>query len=486
MKYGHLDLGALGKILIVIISCLVVLTSLSSCEKEAIAADKLTEIPAEDTEGTIKTPTDTEQDTTEADEPEQEPTSSIILSGDANGRLIIDGNNEKYDCHTPIAIKRGIYTNIQIKNLKGQKGCPIQITNDGLVEVVGLRNHMLISDVAYVDIRGNGNSGIEHGFLFRDNEFRAIILDGTIDDIGITHIEFKNIGDYVISYNNKTPYDGSPDSYSNNISFSYLKANNTGALIHFSGGISGSTIQGLVKNLEISHVTYRNAPKAKNVVNIGMVVDYHVHHNVFQNINMENDDHNAVFLLNGNGRFYNNYISDHQGNALRAWSVSVGNTPMETQIYNNIVVNSRKYSAFEVQSFESSMIAGKTTFTNIKIFNNTCGNLNLSRDWYGVVVDAYRLFGGTCQVFNNLAFNLPTPHPESNFVSYMSIAKDALTLSNNLYFSTSKEAGIIDEKELKLNSTSKAKGQGRGTTLVTYDFYNQSRNTRSPSVGAVE
>lgn len=473
-RYNQVELSTL---FIIIVNCVMISALLSSCKKETISAEE-----------TIKTPANAGKDTTENDKPAQEsdPVSKIVLSGDANGKLVIDGNDKKYDCHTVIVIKGGIYTNIQIKNLKGQEGCPIRITNDGLVEVVGFRKHMLISNVAYVAIRGNGDSGVEHGFLFRDNEYRAIVLEGAINHMDVTHMAFKNIGNYVISYNNETVYNGNPASYSSNLTFSHLTADNTSSLINFSGGINGSTIQGLIKNLEVSYITFANAPNAKNAVSVGMAVDYHIHHNDFRNINTRNDDHNALFLLRGNGRFYNNYFRDHQGNALRAWGVSVGTTPKEIQIYNNIVVNSRKYSAFEAQSFENNMIAGKTTFVNVKIFNNTCGNLNLSRDWYGVVVDAYRLFGGTCQVFNNLAFNLTTPHPESNFVSYMSIGKDALTLSNNLYFKTSKEAGIIDEKELKLSNSSKAKGQGQGTTLVGHDFYNKSRNVSAPSIGAVE
>lgn len=478
MNYNPCYLLTSSKLLVIAVACVTLGVLLSSCKKNAIAAEEII----------VETPTDPEQGTTDDEEPsvEPEPISKVVVSGDVNGKLVIDGSRKDYDCQTAIAIKGGVYTSIEIKNLKGQEGCPIQIINDGLVEVVGFRKHMLISNVSHVSIAGNGNPEIEEGFLFRDNDYRAIVLDGPINHMAIMHVAFKNIGNYVISYKNEAVYDGSPASYSRNLTFSHLTADNTGALINFGGGIDGSTIKGLIKGLEISNVSFRNAPTVRNAVYVGMVEDYDIHHNVFQHVNMREDNHNAMFLLRGNGRFHNNYISDHQGNALRAWGVSVGSTPKEILAYNNIVVDSRKYSAFEVQSFAVEMVAGKTTFVNAKIFHNTCGNLNMSRDWYGVVVDAYRLLGGSCQVFNNLAFNLPAPHPVSNFVSFMSIEDGMLTETNNLYFNTSEAAGIVNEKEFRLNASSKAKGNGKKTNLVTLDFYNSSRNTSAPSIGAVE
>ena len=448
---------------------------LSSCTKTA-------PVPLDDS----KTETPTEPDTTEPDTDTEQNNEIKILAADNDGKLIIDGHLAKYDCKTTLAIEEGTYTAIVIKNLQGKDGCPIQITNHGLVEIVGFRKHMLIADVSYITVRGNGTSDIDKGFLFRDNDYRALVLDGTINHISIADMAFKNIGNYVISYDNEKAFNGNPESYSTDLSFSRLTASNTGTLINLSGGISGSTIRGLIKNLEISYVSLTNAPKAKNAVSVGMAVDYEIHHNQFHNINTQNDEHNAMFFLRGNGKFYNNAFSSHQGNALRAWGVSIGTTPKDILVYNNIVINSRKYSAFEVQSFESDMLSGKTTFINAEIFNNTCGNLNLSRDWYGVVVDAYRLLGGTCRIFNNLAFNLPAPHPASPFVSYMSIEEDALTVTDNLYFDSSQLAGINNEQECRLTDSSPAKKQGLKTPFEIRDFYNEPRNNNSPSIGAVE
>ncbi|MFC3196162.1 hypothetical protein ACFOET_00915 [Parapedobacter deserti] len=409
----------------------------------------------------------------------------IVLAADDKGRLTIDGEKQAFDCKTTIAIAAGKYSLISIRNLKGIDGCPVRITNDGLVELAGYRAALTINNVSNVVISGDGHRNYDKGFLFRDNDYRAVELSGDINDFTFQYAEFRDIRDYVISYNRQKLYDGSAATYSKKLTFSHLKVERCGAFVNFPGGISGTDIKGLIRGLEISFVEISNCPNPRNVVHVGLVEDYDIHDNVLSNINMENNNHNAMFHLVGNGKFYNNHISNHQGNAIRAWAVSMGSTPKEIQIFNNIVVNSRKYSAFETQSFERYLIPNKTTFANAKIFHNTCSKLNTSKDWYGVVVDAYRLFGGKLEVFNNLAFDLPSPHPKSHIVSYMSIEDGKLNETNNRYFATASAAGIVNETNFKLSTKSEAYKNG-APNFLTFDFYGTQRNTSSPSIGAVE
>ena len=68
----------------------------------------------------------------------------------------------------------------------------------------------------------------------------------------------------------------------------------------------------------------------------------------------------------------------------------------------------------------------------------------------------------------------------------MSIEDGMLSVSNNLYFETSKAAGIIDENEFKLNGASDAKGNGIKTPLIKQDFYGTTRSSGAPSIGAIE
>jgi len=464
--------------LLPLLVCLVLF--FSSCDKNALPSP-LTE------EESAHTSDQKASSDANPDDPDKKPVSGekLILTGDSQGRLIIDGETQQYNCNITLAIGAGQYNSVVIRNLHGRAGCPFRIENEGLVEFVGDRKTMAIANISHVVISGDGSKEIQRGFLFRDNSYRAVELSGDINDFVFQHAEFKNIGNYVISYSHKKVYDGSASSYSQRIKFSYLKATNTASLINFGGGISGSNITGLIRKLEISNLDVSNCPTAKDVIYVGMVEDYNIYGNVFSDINTQNDNHNAMFHLIGNGKFHNNHISNHQGNAIRAWVVSVGNTPKEVHIFNNIVFNSRKYSAFETQSFERFLIPQQTTYANVKVYHNTCGRLNLSKDWYGVVLDAYRLLGGTCEVYNNLAFALPTPHPKSHFISYMSMEADKLHESSNLYFPDANAAGILDEKAFKLSANSQAYRTGVSNEL-TIDFYNKQRNKNSPSIGAVE
>lgn len=411
---------------------------------------------------------------------------TIVLTADANGNLLIDGAQKQYDCNTTLAIKGGQYNKIEIRNLHGKAGCPIRVVNDGLVEFVGYRKTMSIENVSQVTLSGDGTSGIEKGFLFRDNEYRSVSLRGPINHFTFQHAEFKNIGNRIIYYDHDPVYDGSASSYSDNLKFLHLTAKGSGMLMYIKGSVKEGVLRGLVKNLEIAHVQFKDSPSPKNVVYVGLAEDYSIHHNTFTNINKNNDNHNAMFHVIGNGKFYNNRISHHQGNALRAWLISVGTSHRKVEIFNNIVTDSRKYSAFEVQSFSDFIIPGKTTYADAIVYHNTCGNINLSKDWYGVVLDAYRLLGGKLEVYNNLAYNFPSPYPRNSIISYMSIESENLNESDNVYYASSKAAGLEDQISFRPLSNSSALNSTTKPLPLKYDFYGNTRNTSNPTVGAVE
>src|SRR5690606_33274857 len=124
-----------------------------------------------------------------------------------------------------------------------------------------------------------------------------------------------------------------------------LDCEQTGPFFGGAGSVDGG-IRGLIRNFEIAYLNFRNAPDVGSVVWMGNVEDYNIHHNHIDNINTKNNNHNGIFLMTGNGKFHNNIVRNHQGNAIRAFGHSIGDTPKEILIYNNIVYNSRKYSAF--------------------------------------------------------------------------------------------------------------------------------------------
>lgn len=408
------------------------------------------------------------------------PIGRTLALGTGSGALIIDGTTISLKCNDLIKIKGGTYTGITIKNILSADGCPITIKNDGLVQVSGDFNQMSLQNIKNVTISGDGTSGIAKGFVFRDNKYRAIQVDGTLDAFTLQYISFINIADMDISFQYQTAYTGADNSYSKNLRFLNISCDNTNQFLGTAGSVANGVITGLIKNIEIANLDFRNSPTVGAVVYLGNAEDYNIHNNRVDNVNTAINNHNGIFSISGNGKFYNNYVSNHQGNSIRAWGHTVGSTPKYIYIYNNIVVNSRKYSGFEVQAFDANIVAGKTTFANAVVFNNTVGNLNTTDDWQGNIVDVYSLKGGTCNVYNNLAFNLQTGSfaagQESDLVP---------VATNNLIFKTSADAGLVDQTSFRLTSNSPAKKGGKATPFVIADYYGALR-AALPSIGAVE
>lgn len=454
-----------SSILIAITACTLLL--FSSCKK-----DILTDIGGKPTVPVV-TP-----DTTKAVTPVIYK--RTINVGTGSGNLTIDGTTMGLQCNDLIKIKGGVYGGIDVKNILSADGCPITIKNDGLVEIAGNFNQMNLNNLKNVTISGDGTAGIAKGFLLRDNSYRAIEITGTLNQFTMQNFAFKNIANYVITYQLTTPYNGTDASVTKDLKFLNITCDNTAQLLSIGGTVENGNITGLVKNIEIAYLDFQNSADVGTVVFLANAENYDVHNNRINNINTTNNNHNGIFMLAGNGKFHDNYVSNHQGNAIRAWGHTVGSTPKNVYIYNNIVINSRKYSAFELQSFAANIIAGKTTYVNAVVFNNTAGNLNTSNDWQGNVVDVYNLFGGKCDVLNNLAYN---------FQAGSTIAgQESETVPNkfnNLYYNTSGDAGLVDQTSFKLTSNSPAKNTGAATPFTIADYYGSMRSAK-PSIGAVE
>jgi hypothetical protein len=368
-----------------------------------------------------------------------------LAVGTGTGNLVIDGSTMGLKCNDLIKVKGGTYNGIDVQNINA--GCPINIKNDGLVQIAGNGDHMHITNVSNLTISGDGTTGIAQGFVSRDNpDYHSIILNGATQNLTIQYFSFSNIGNIVIYNVGTTVYKpGVTSSYTDGLHILNNTCTNTATFIQFGGDVIAGVITGLIKNLEIAGLNFSNS-------NCGVVVfaanadTYDIHNNTINNINQTNNNHNGIFMIKGSGSFHHNLVQNHQGNAIRAWIRSFGTTPQDVLIYNNVVVNSRKYSAFEVQSFAAELSPGVTSYANAKIYDNTCGNLNLSKDWYGVIVDVYDLFGGTCNVYDNVGFNFPAPNPSSFIVNQQSTTTPVL--SNNVYFTTAAAAGISDVNKL--------------------------------------
>lgn len=433
------------------------------------------------------------------------PKDSVTVPGDAklislgtgSGNLVIDGKTLNITGNTIIKIKGGSYSDIQISNIS-VANATVFILNDGLVEMVGNRQ-MTLSNLKNVTISGDGTPGINKGFVFRDKTSDGVCvqLKNDINDFTLKYVSFSNVNTYnAIQYNSEKVYNGSASSYSSNLKFLHIDANNTGTLIRFRGAVENGTITGLVKNVEIAYVDFKNSKGVGSIVALENAEAYDIHNNNVQDINQSNDNHNGIFYVQGNGKFYNNVIKNHQGNAIRAWSYSIGTTPQQVLIFNNIVINSRMYSAFELQAFERNMLPGKTTYVNAKVFNNTCGNLVPKPGFPAQVLDLYGLQGGKTDIFNNIGYKFTlVGQNNTNFIVNDMGSIPPNTFSNK-YFNSTAEAGITDENRMTLSGSSPAKNAGAAlsgqqlsaatTPAINFDIYNTPRSSSKPSMGAVE
>ena len=362
--------------------------------------------------------------------------------GTGNGYLTIDGNSLDLKTIKLIKIKSGTYQGIYIKNILAPEESPVFIKNSGQVII---NEGMETENVNYINISGDGDAGVAYGFLFQNIKFRAIKLSGKMTGVVLNKLSFKNVGDYCIAGERNNGigfrYNGNPESRTDNFKILNCVFENTGSIV-FGGNISKDSGEdsGFFKDVEIAYNTFKNSLDVGSVCTFTNVQDYNIHHNIVDNINTQNNNHNGIFYMQGNGNFHDNKLTNYQGNSIRMWLFSRGTLPSTNEIYNNICYNTRKYSGFELQGFDRYIIAGKTTVANAKVFNNTVGQMNTSRDWEGQLLDLYNT-GGTLEYFNNLGFGLNRGGGLSitNMINNMSETK-IIKETNNKYFANQSSA----------------------------------------------
>lgn len=404
--------------------------------------------------------------------------------GTGSGSLSIDGTKLDIKPGEIIAITPGVYKDLSFSNLYGAPNQPITVVANGPVEVIG--GGLYLENVSYLTVTGYKKS---KNIFLHDINYRAISISGSIPHaLTLEGIKLQNVEDYAIYYNNTTTYDGTDATAFTDFKLLNCEFNATGGIqIHGSLSKSSDIVNtGLCKNPEIAYCTFTNCPSVETMLYMGNVEGCDIHHNVLNNINSASDKHNGIFLLLGNGSVHHNKCTNHQGNFVRFWPYALGSQPKEVLLYNNIVWNSRKYSALEVQSFEKNIIPGISTYCNVKVYNNTAGKMNTVKPtvFVGVVVDVYNLQGGDIQIFNNLSFNQTETVANDNIWSQQSSTTPSLN-TNNRYFSTAAGAGLTDEVSFKLRSGSPVKSAGLHRSFINDDFYSIKRSN-PPSIGAVE
>lgn len=414
-----------------LVLCLLIVLC-TACKKNSNIAIPLSETPPNTTippVGVTPTPT---------------PIIPSYLVGTGSGNLIIDGKSLDLTSIKLIKVKAGSYTSITVSNITGTSATPISLKNEGQVTITG---SMQTNNLKYVTIAGDNTPGIKYGFSFENISYRAISIHGLITGITLKSMSFKNVNDYVISGDNTNDgslkYTGTSDTRSENFKILNCLFDNAG-MITFGGNLNKDTGEdsGLFKDVEVAYNSFQNASPG-SVCSFTNVQDYNIHNNVVNNINQSNNNHNGIFFMQGNGKFHDNKLTNYQGNSIRMWLFSRGSTPITVEIYNNVCYSTRKYGAFELQGFDRNIYAGKSTYANAKVYNNTVGRMNTSKDWEGQILDLYNYGGGTLEYYNNLGFDLNRAQGSiGNMINNMSDTK-ILKEENNKYF-TSQSSAVTD------------------------------------------
>jgi hypothetical protein len=371
------------------------------------------------------------------------PTDAQLVNvGTGSGNLTVDGRSLNLKGNIIIKIKDGSYQTIILKNLTADSGKRIFVKSTGVVKVA---EAMSTENLNNVTISGENLPVEKYGFKFENIAYRAIMMNGKLSGVTLKNISFKNVSNYVIagerSNGRDLPYKGTKETRTENFKILDCLFDNVGTIAF--GGIfnkDNAEDSGFFRDVEIAYNIFKNSD-AGNLCSFTNVQNYNIHHNVVHDVNPINNNHNGIFFMEGNGKFHHNKLRNYQGNAIRMWLYSRGSVPETTEIYNNVCYNTRKYGAFELQAFDRNLQPGKTTYVNAKVYNNTVGRMNTSRDWEGQILDLYNT-GGTLEYFNNLGFELvSTTSQTANMINNMS-GKKPLIDSNNRYFETSDEAVI--------------------------------------------
>ena len=423
--------------------------------------------------------------------------SKTYYVGNGSGDLTIDGNATPFIANSLIVVASGSYQTISVKNLSH-----VTLQNgNGAVIMDGTSNlsaGINFSNCSNDTITRNPALANEYpfGFICQNNSYRPTTITGVNRNMLFEFLSYKNIGDYTITITDKAlkVWDGTDASLQgDHLKFMNCKFDNcNNQVFTVDGDITKSNVIGLQKNFEVGFSTFINC-NSGDICFVAAADRFSVHDNYFNNVNSTNNNDNGLFHMVGNGDVFQNLAINYQGHLIRLWTISFGKTPETCLLYNNISFGSRKYSAFEWQSTSGLNVvaAPNTTFCNIRLNNNTAGNLNTSQttSFDACLVDNYDMpVGSSVEVYNNLLYNAFAGSGQGNrFMQWSTNAEETqLSKFGNRYFSSAQQAGF-DETNLNLASNSPAKNAGVGGHLIQpLDFHKLPFDINNPSIGAVQ
>ncbi|MEO5681466.1 MAG: hypothetical protein ABIQ88_02430 [Chitinophagaceae bacterium] len=302
---------------------------------------------------------------------------------------------------------------LHLGNIVGTAAGHITVINSGRIVTAGAFSYFeLTGTLQYVDFIFT-DVATSYGMYINNASYRAMTcVNATIQDCKFKGIEIRNPADYAIYFNHNRTYDGTAASLNKNISFDHFKITKCGATTPVQLGFSGGNY---MDSVTINDFTIDS-------VNSGVVFQMEwVFHTKIYNCSITNTGltafaHSAVFFVRGDADIRNNFIYNFWGNGYRAFGISLvpsKGSPMGVCSFtNNVVINSRKYGAVEVNTQPGDTGSSYIRPVNYYIQNNTVGQLNAA-DYYntsgsagggGAAFDIYFAIG-FCRIWNNIYFN---------------------------------------------------------------------------------
>jgi hypothetical protein len=376
-----------------------------------------------------------------------------------------------------LIIKAGTYSTLVLKNVKANAGSKIYILNEGLVEFANEWICFDISDWQNVEMKGNTDPNIEYGFQIR-NMYRAFSMTGTFTGVTFSHFKITNITEYGIYLRNgQLVYDGTdnPNSIFYDLKFIKFYAHTIKQTFLQIGDFTtlASGFKGMVRKLEVAYCHIENITDNAEILRLSKVVEANIHHNRIINTGFNDTRHAGIIFLQGNGDVHHNYFNNNWGNAVRGEGFGLNNVG-ELRVYNNIVLNGRKYSGVEANSLLDDVSAAPYgRYCNYKIYNNTFGNLS-AVDWQASMVETYNAQGGTILIKNNLGFNIERdkPHnPAQNYV-YRTLNATIPDTVGNRYSRNFTDLGIASDDSCMLLPASVAIDNGVNLAPLIIDDIN--------------
>ena len=413
-----------------------------------------------------------------------------------------------------VCIASGTYSGgATFSGITAATGITIQNAPGGSVTIVG---PVTLSDLANVTFSGAGTVGTLTGISITSPFSDDIDVTGTINGFTIQNVDLGMSTRYGIYVNNDNlKYQaGDVTTYFNNLHFKNITDYATNYIpIAFTPAetISASTgFVSIARNVEVDHCDFGNITPG-TVVSMDDVMASSVHDNRFLHINKGSIDHNAIIFIMGYGDIHDNYTQDYQGEGARVWPWNIDGTGATVNVYNNINLDSDKYSALEFQPQAPyldviSILTPAQEVATCNAYNNTAGNMDLegesnpsqcgngtpSDPWFSAYIDTYD--NGTVNLTNNLVFNTLCPSVNGSeqgiaqaFDGHMVNYEGNITpnYSHNLYYASWQAAGLESELSVIPAAGSPALGAGVAVSGLTTDYYGAARGD-PPSVGAVE